>query len=198
MYKRFNLIFLVFTLSTNCLSTSTKTLQMAPNGTTFSASGDYLIGNGDIIGVSIHGDQTLTGSYNVDERGEINIPLINSIHASGLTVKKLKKEIEVALKNYIQTPKLAVSITDRKSFHAYFCGEINKTGIINFSEPTTLLQGLGLAGGLTPFSSERIIILRKTKQGVTERYSVKYEDLLKGGPLYDTFNIERGDTIIAE
>jgi polysaccharide export outer membrane protein len=183
---------------TACQSVPVHPLQEAPPGDTFSQMGEYLLARSDVIGLQVHGDSALTGTFTVDDQGDISLPIAGYIHASGLSARQLKAKVEKALTPYLQNPKVAAWVIERRSFHAYFCGEVMRTGMVTFSEPVTMLQGLAMAGGLTPFANQRLILLRQGTSGHTEHYEVKYEALVKGGGIFDKFHLERGDTIIAE
>ena len=181
-----------------CQSASTRPLSEAQTGLTFNNAGEYLIGKGDVIGLRIHGDSGLSGNYTVDDHGDLSIPLIGFLAAEGLTIKGLRDKVETGISRFIHNPKVGAWLVERRSFHAYFCGEFVRTGLVSFSEPVTLIQGIALAGGITSFANKTILILRRSPKGKIERYSVNYDDLVNKGGFYDTFRIDRADTIIAE
>ncbi len=194
----------ILALGAACLTFACQTtiparpLTRANAGLTFDNQGDYKIGRGDELMLKVHGDESLTSTMVVQENGQITIPLGGQITVAGTTIKEIKQKIESQLSSYMVKPRVMVSVGQKKSYKAYFAGEVLRVGPVQLEEKTTLLKGLALAGGLTPYASERIIIIRKDPTGKTERYFVLYQDLLKGNDSLDSFILERGDTVLAE
>ena len=47
--------------------------------------GVYTLGPGDVLRVKVYGDETVTGSYKVDDAGTVSMPLVGQIMVSGRT-----------------------------------------------------------------------------------------------------------------
>src|SRR4030042_421349 len=67
-------------------------------------NGDYLIGPGDVLDISVWKDETLSKSVVVLPDGKISFPLIGEIKAAGRTVPQLKEEITKKISPYAQDP----------------------------------------------------------------------------------------------
>jgi polysaccharide export outer membrane protein len=181
----------------SCLTISAKDIREMPVGGTFDGNGDYVIGNSDEIGVRVQGDNNINGSFGVGSNGYVSIPIVGPLRAQGMTSKDFLAQLEQALIPYVKDPTSSVWVASRRSYKAYFVGEITRTGVLSFEEKVSLLQGIALAGGLTPYATGRIVVVRPSADGTPERYAVTYKQLLHGG-VYDKIIIERGDTVIVE
>jgi len=63
--------------------------------------GDYLIGPGDVLDISVWKDEALTRSCVVRPDGAISFPLIGDIQATGKTPSQLKTAMEGKLDRYV-------------------------------------------------------------------------------------------------
>ncbi len=169
----------------------------APPTTTFENS-DYIIGPSDELTIKVASDQMLSGVYLVSTNGSLTLPYIGEFMVDEKTVSQITSELTLRLIKYIKNPQVGVTVSAKKSLKIYFSGEFARVGAIQLEDKTNLIQGISLAGGLTPFASGRIILVRKNKSGVASRYAVKYENLLQGDPFLDQLILGRSDTIIAE
>lgn len=161
--------------------------------TTAAGSADYLLGSGDKIRVEVYREPQLSQSLQVRPDGKITIPLIGDVTAAGLTPDQLRTRIGTSLKDYVNNPVVTVMVVEAVASTVYVMGEVNKPGTIAMAGPTTVLQALAMAGGLTQWAKTgKIRILRNGPRGVdTIRYN--YGDAINGAPLV---YLQRGDTVI--
>ncbi len=105
-------------------------------------------------------------SFLVDNNGEINYPVLGKIQVAKLTMPQLRDTLVKKLKTYIKDPTVNIR---RVNFHVTVLGEVAKPGTFNIaSERITLLEALGMAGDLTPYSDrQRILVLREENGKVT-------------------------------
>jgi polysaccharide export outer membrane protein len=169
-----------------------------PVGESYTLQGDYKIGPGDRIVVSVLEEKGLSGEYVVSATGILPFPLIGFVDANGVTSNHLAQRIKGALKYYVKNPTVAVSVAGIGNLRVYFSGQFKKIGEFPLISETTLLKGIILAGGLTDYATERIVIFRKTKDGVLRRFAVNYDAILNGKNYLDSFKLENGDIIHAE
>ncbi|MFD0976367.1 polysaccharide biosynthesis/export family protein [Salinimicrobium gaetbulicola] len=115
---------------------------------------------------SVSGNMQLQ-SYLVDSDGNIEFPVLGTVHVAGLTrqglVEKLKKEISV----YVQDPIVNIKLIN---FQVTILGEVNRPGTYTVpDERLSLTKALGLAGDLTIYGRrDNVMILRET--GDTKEY----------------------------
>jgi polysaccharide export outer membrane protein len=97
-------------------------------------SSDYVIGNGDLVDVSItnlvaEGVET-TKATRVSESGNISLPLIGQIHAEGLTEDQLQTAIAAAYHNanLIQQAQVSVTVTEAQARTFSVLGAVGAAG----------------------------------------------------------------------
>jgi len=101
--------------------------------------------------------------YLVNKEGNIEVPIIGTIHVSGLTTDKIKILIaEMASKLY-RNPVVNVRLAN---FKVTILGEVENPGtyIIN-GERESVLDALGLAGDLTIYGKRENLILMRQENG---------------------------------
>ena len=67
---------------------------------------------GDKIKVVVFGEDGLNGEYQLDQSGQISLPLAGTIKVQGLTQSELEQELAKKFKSqYLKSPKVTVTIT---------------------------------------------------------------------------------------
>ncbi|MDB5455849.1 MAG: gumB [Caulobacter sp.] len=124
----------------------------------YADAADYRIGPQDMLEINVFQVKDLTGPVQVDSRGNILLPLIGQVRAAGRTPDELSQFIAAELsKNFMNDPRVTVSIKDASSQRVTIDGAVVQPGIYPLSGPTTLLQAVALARGPDP----RVANLRK-------------------------------------
>jgi polysaccharide export outer membrane protein len=120
-------------------------LQKLPN---YQAAG-YTLGSGDQVRLITFGEDQLTGDFRVDDRGDMAMPLIGSVHAAGLTPEGLGSEVQNQLKQrkLLQDPSVAVEVTSYRP--VFILGEVAKPGEYPYQPGMTMLTTVAKAGGFT-------------------------------------------------
>jgi polysaccharide export outer membrane protein len=160
---------------------------------TSGSDADYRLGSGDKIRVEVYKEPQLSQSLQVRPDGKISMPLLGDVVATGLTPVQLRDQIGTALRTYVNNPVVTVMVVEALASTVYVMGEVNKPGTIALAGPTTVLQALAMAGGLTQWArTGKIRILRNGARGV-ETIKFNYNDAIDGAPLV---YVQRGDTVI--
>ncbi len=111
------------------------------------------------------GGNTETGGYLVNADGTIQLPVLGSIKAGGLTKRQLKDNIT----NLILSKKLLVDPLVEVRFLNYevtVIGEVARPTVITVpSEKISLLKAIGLAGDLTIFGKRDNVLLVREENG---------------------------------
>ena len=159
------------------------------------AANSYVIGESDVISVTVLKEPTLSGSLLVRPDGMVTMPLLGDVKASGLTPLQLSDEVAKMLKKYIQDPNVSVILTQINSKKVYFLGEVAKIGPVDITPGMTLLQAIASAGGLTQYANARRIYILRNEGGKHTRIPVQYKRALKGNSSLD-LALKPGDTIV--
>jgi len=160
------------------------------------SSTDYVIGQGDVLVISIWKDESLTREVVVLPDGTITFPLIGTVIAEGKTVSGLKRDIEEKIKRFVPDPVLFVSVRSANSMYVYVIGRVNNPGRFVLNSNVNVLQALAMAGGLTPFAEKNAIKIIRTDNGKSSMMKFRYNDVIKGRSIEQNIILKRGDVIV--
>src|SRR5690348_9903096 len=122
---------------------------------------EYTIGPRDVLGITVWGQADLSRDYGVDPDGFIPFPLIGRVKAAGSTPKELAGELtELLGKDYLVNPQVIVSVREYLSQKVQVLGAAEKPGVYYLTGPTTVLEILSKAGGLSSAAGKQVILLR--------------------------------------
>ena len=169
----------------------------APMAQDSSPVGDYLVGPGDILNISVWKDESLTRQCVVLPDGKIAFPLIGQVAASGRTVADISKELEQKLARFVPGVDLSVGVHQVNSLIVYVIGRVNSPGRFVLNTDVNVLQALAMAGGLNPFAKRGDIkIFREVDGGGTKVYTFDYDAVSSGDNIRGNIRLMRGDVIV--
>jgi len=131
------------------------------------------------------GSESLAGGYLVSPDGNIQLPIIGTVTAAGLTKKQLKESIT----NILLSKKLLIDpIVDIRyvNFEVTIIGEVGKPTVITVpNERISLIKALGLAGDLTIYGRrDNILLIREDNgQRITRHIDLNSSEFLNS-PYY--------------
>ena len=162
------------------------------------AAQEYIIGPGDTIEIFVWRNADLTRTIPVRPDGRISLPLINDMQAAGKTSTKLGQDIENALAQFVQEPRVTVMVTDFVgpfSAQVRFVGSGVVTQAIPYRENMRMLDAVIAVGGLTEFAAGNRARLSRNVDGETQEFRVRLDDLLNNGDLSANVALLPGDVI---
>jgi polysaccharide export outer membrane protein len=158
---------------------------------------NYVIGDGDVLGINVWKEQELTVSIPVRLDGKISLPLIGEVQASGKTPLQLKNDITTKLLAYLSAPDVTVTVQQMNSQKFNILGRVAKPGAYPLSATTTVLDAIAAAGGFLDFAKQKgIYILRKDSNGGARRIPFNYKDVIKGSHPEENIQLRPDDTIV--
>lgn len=137
-----------------------------------------------------------TASYTVDSQGNIDFPVVGTIHIGGLTREQVAAKIKNLLisENLISDPVVTVEF---ENLHYSVLGEVGKPGTYAITDDNmTLLQALANAGDLTITGKrDRVYVIRE-ENGKRIKYNVD----LRSDSLFDSpaYYLQQNDVIYVE
>lgn len=165
------------------------------------ATREFLLGPEDVVEVTVWRNQDLSRTTIVRPDGMISLPLIGDVHASGLTAAQVADRIAKRLTEFKENPSVSVNVKEVNSYYIYVMGEVVKPGKYPLKSYATVLQGVSLAGGFTPFASRNsMAVLRTIRNGKGEEHHLRipagFDDLVKARGPIGNFTLMSGDTIV--
>lgn len=108
-------------------------------------------------------DQALY-TYQVDQAGNVNFPVLGKIKISGLTRIQAEDKIKELLKDYVLNAGVTIRVLN---FKVSVIGEVNKPGEISVTgDRITILEALSKAGDMTIYGKRQEVLLIREKDGV--------------------------------
>jgi polysaccharide export outer membrane protein len=141
----------------------------------------YLLEAGNRIRVTVFNEGNLSGDFTVDPAGNIALPLVGNVPASGITAKALAKRIEAVLKKdaYLNEPRVAVEVQTFRPF--YVLGEVRQPGEFAYMTGMTVLSAIAKAGGYDYRAREgEVILVRQEHEEQREYHAVERTPILPG------------------
>jgi polysaccharide export outer membrane protein len=140
----------------------------------------YKLGVGDQISLTVYGEADLTHNYAINPNGTIEVPLIGSVKASGLTIDQLTSQIRTRLSDgYLREPNVTGTIVTYRPF--YILGEVNKPGQYAYQSGMTLSSAVALAGGYTYRAQRGFVFIRPETGGGETRVEAAPELAVRPG-----------------
>lgn len=117
------------------------------------------VGPGDLLDVRVFGQPQMSGPLRVGPDGEIAPPFLARMQVGGETPAAIEKELQTAYAGMLLHPLVSVRVTENNSRRIAINGAVERPGVYSFSGELSLLQALGLAGGVDPAkASSRVMI----------------------------------------
>jgi len=135
--------------------------------------------------------------------GEISVPYLGRIKAAGKTCDQLAAEIKPLLeKTYYNRATVVIALEEQQAAqgHVLVVGAVNRPGPVPISpgETLTVSKVIVAAGGLIPFGSEKVKLVRKNGDDPKDRkeFTIDVGAVLKKGLLEKDMEVMNGDMII--
>lgn len=160
-----------------------------------SMGGDYRIGPQDQLSLRVF--QVADLSFNeifVDAAGNLQVPLVGSVRASGLTPAELSRDIEQRLsQRFLRDPQVTITVTRAASQKITVDGAVAKPGVYEMRGRTTLMQAVAMAEGTSNVAELDSVAIFRTVDG---RRMVAVFDLgaIRGGQAADP--VLAGDDVV--
>ena len=158
-------------------------------------SADYKLGPGDVLRISVYDNDDLLTIDRISDEGVINMPLLGQVKVQGMTISKASEHIAGLLADgYIINPQVNIFINEFRSKKAIILGRVNRPGLIEMTGPTSLLELISKAGGLSDDFGETATVKRKVEDKDVV-VLVNLKSLTEGGDLSQNISVLDGDTI---
>lgn len=114
----------------------------------------------------------MSGTFPVDDRGVVTLPLLGDRQVAGLDPAELRDNVLTDYREYLQNPSIQVTVLRRINI----LGAVNQPGLYPVDATISLSEALGLAGGITPSGDEDDI--RVIREGRTIHRALEQSTLV--------------------
>jgi polysaccharide export outer membrane protein len=157
---------------------------------------EYRIGAADVLRIAVWKNEELSRTVPVRPDGTISMPLLNDVHAAGLTPMELRDLVSRELEEYMPRPQVSVIVQEVHSRAVSVLGEVTHAGRYELKGRSTVLDAIAFAGGITPFARRaRVLILRQEANGV-KRIPFDYDKAISPEGAQGNLYVQSGDIIV--
>ncbi len=136
--------------------------QDAPSPTPPAPAQEYLVGPGDILQITVYGNEDLSRAPTVQPNGTIGLPLLGDVAVTGLSASEIQRKLTALLaRDFLVNPQVEVKVKEYQSQFVSVVGEVNNPGRKPLRGRTRLFDVLIEAGGFTPRASGEVVITRR-------------------------------------
>ncbi len=117
---------------------------------------------GFLVSLTVLDEPDLDGSFRVDQKGNLGLPVLGSVHVSGLTMTEASVLIRQKLLDdkILKDPQVTLNLLEYTAPQVTILGEVSSPGKYPLLVPHSLVDVLALAGGLTPVAGNEVEITR--------------------------------------
>ena len=151
------------------------------------STGAYRLGSSDEIRVITFGEDQLTGSFRVDDQGNMALPLVGTVHASGLTPAQLQGWIgdRLVQQKMLRQPSVSVEVLAYRPI--FVLGEVAKPGVYPYQPGMTMLTVVAVAGGFTYRGVQAYASDVRTTGGVVQEGRITPRSFVAPGDVVKVF-----------
>ena len=158
---------------------------------------DYLLGEGDLLRISVFEAEELDTTVRVNSRGFVTLPLAGRIQIKGLTAIEAEKKIEnLYQKGFIRNPHVSMFVEEHLSQRITLVGQFKNPGTYEYHAQQRLLDVIAMGGGLSEKAGQ-IVQVRRTRHvsGQPDTFIVDIDRLVTEGQVQLNIKINGGDVL---
>jgi polysaccharide export outer membrane protein len=131
-------------------------------GLAASGAGAYVLGPDDVIEISVWRHPDLDRVIAISPDGNIALPLLGMIRASGRSPEDLAAHLTSLLSPaFFKEAQVSVAVRDYQSAKVHLLGQVVRQGPYPLKRPTSLTELISQAGGFAPGADPRMITVRR-------------------------------------
>lgn len=138
------------------------------------------LSEGDLIKVNFPGAPDLNLSQKILSNGQVNLPIIGDIQASGKKVGVFQRELELEYQEHLSDPRVLVSL-ETPSAVVYVSGEVANAGKVPLSRPLTVLEAVMESGGFSTYANKKEVVVVRKEGAAQKKYVRNLNDTLTHG-----------------
>ena len=156
----------------------------------------YQIKPGDVLSISVWGEEELQGTALVTPDGGFSFPLVGHVNARGMTAEQVQQIVGQRLRTYLSEPVVTVSLQEINGNTIYVLGQVNNPGEFVMRRSIDVMQALSMAGGTTAFASLNDILILRRRVADQVALPFRYSDVIRGRRLEQNIRLQSGDVVV--
>jgi polysaccharide export outer membrane protein len=157
---------------------------------------------GFLVSLNVLDDTDFSGSFRIDEQGDLELPILGSIHVADETVSEARVQIQKRLRDdaILKDPQVILTLLEYTAPEVNIIGEVGRPGKYPLLFPLKLVDVLTLAGGPSATAGNEIQITRgsaDTKPVIVHYSKGTDPKLIENVIIYpgDTIQIKRAGVV---
>lgn len=143
---------------------------------------EYTLGAGDLIKITVFGQDDLTLETRLSNVGYIRYPFLGDIGLVGKTVNQVEQLIDSGLRgDYLINPSVSVTVEEYRPF--FIDGEVKRPGGYPYQPGLNIDKAAALAGGYTERAAKGQVIIRRTIGGVEQNFEFNSNEIIMPGDI---------------
>ena len=129
-------------------------------------SAEYTLGPGDQVRIVVADVEDIPDRpIRIDPVGQIDLPLVGTVQAAGLTPAQLRETLQAKFATYVTGPQVTVNVAEYESRPVSVLGSVVRAGVYQMTSPKHLVDVLSLAGGAAPDAGSEVVVTRQAARG---------------------------------
>lgn len=158
---------------------------------------EYRLGSGDLVKITVFDHPELKLETRVDEKGQINFPLVGAVPVGGETAATAQTRIARALEKggFLKNPQVNLVVDKFRSQQVSVLGQVKNPGKYPLEAPSTVTDLVAEAGGITLDGADDIILIQRKQAGQTQQIEIDTRALYRDKQLSLDQQVRDGDVI---
>jgi polysaccharide export outer membrane protein len=167
--------------------------SFAPLALSAADPGDYRLGTGDLLKITVFNNPDLSTDVRVSQSGNITYPLIGEVPVKGLSTRDVEKLITTRLGDggFLRGAQVSALVTDYQSQKIAVMGQVARPGQYALTQANKVLDVLAAAGGtVTGLAADQATLIRQDGT----KFPIDLVALFEGDPRQNP-PVGAGDTV---
>lgn len=175
-------------------------LMLSPVVGDSSGRDEYRVSSGDILHISVWGQESLSGSVTVGPDGAIILPPpVGSVYVNQLTASEITELLTNRLEEYMRQPVVTVSIRTLRAFRGFMVhilGQVQLPSFYQVPDGTSVQELITRSGGFTRLADPRSIILIRKEGEKIEKREIDFSRFLKQNDMESNPTLKADDVVV--
>jgi len=139
--------------------------------------------------------EDLSSKETVAPDGNIYLPLVGAVRASGLTLNQLRHRVKEKVNKYVDNPEVSITIKTFGGKKIIVLGEVNDPGVYRSYGKIKIVELIALAGGYTQDAVLRSVMLVRGDLDNPEIRTIDVNAAIKKGDRSQNIEVEPQDIV---
>lgn len=122
---------------------------------------DYQVGPEDLLEIQVFGQDNLNRAVRINGQGEVSLPLIGALKVAGMRSREIERRVmQLYDEKYLHDPQVNVFVKEYRHQRITITGAVEKPGYYEMIGSRSLMEMLGMAGGVSDRAGDTLHIIR--------------------------------------